>query len=206
MSITVAIIVITVLVSLYGFNNPSFLDNMVLNPYRVWQRGEWYRLVTSGFVHADWGHLLFNMFTLYFVGSLIEAVFSYLFGGDGALWLLGFYLLAVVASDLPSLFRHRRSSTYNSLGASGGVSALLFSGILFQPLSPVCLYFAICIPGFIFGGLYMAYSFYESRRGLGHINHDAHLYGALFGVAFMVLVYPPVLASFFEQIAGWRIF
>ncbi|WP_266369046.1 rhomboid family intramembrane serine protease [Tellurirhabdus rosea] len=205
MSITLAIIVITVLVSVYGFSNQSFLDTMVLNPPRVF-RGQWYRLITSGFVHADMGHLIFNMISLYFFGRLIEMIFNALFGTSGPIWLLGFYLLSIVVANLPSLFRHRNHSSYNSLGASGGVSALLFSAILFQPLNPICVFLAICIPGFIFAAIYMAYSFYGSRTNMGYINHDAHLYGALFGVAFMVVVYPPVISLFVDQIASWRLF
>ncbi|WP_234737131.1 rhomboid family intramembrane serine protease [Tellurirhabdus bombi] len=206
MNITLAIILITTLVSLYAWNNPVFLESMLLNPKKVFQRGQWYRLLTSGFVHADFGHLLFNMISLYFFGGVIEMVFAALFPGNGSIWLIGFYLVAIVVSDLPSLFRHRNDSNYNSLGASGGVSALLFSAILFQPLNSICLYFAICIPGFIFGALYMAYSFYESRRAAGNINHDAHLYGAIFGVVVMIVLYPPVMSSFVQQIASWRLF
>ena len=206
MTITLAIIAITTLISLYAWNNASFLDSMLLNPVKVLKRGQWYRLLTSGFVHADFGHLIFNMISLYFFGSVIEAVFSALFGESGPFWLLGFYLIAIIVSDIPSLIRHRNKASYNSLGASGGVSALLFAAILFQPRTPVCLYFAICIPGFIFGALYMAFSAYESRRGAGLVNHDAHLFGALFGVLFMILIYPAVLPQFLEQISSWRPF
>ncbi|GAB3333502.1 rhomboid family intramembrane serine protease [Larkinella ripae] len=206
MNVTLAIIVITVLVSLYGWQNESFLDNLVLNPQKVFRRGQWYRLLTSGFVHADFGHLLFNMFSLFFFGRLIEQVFGALFGGAGPVYLLIFYLAAIVISDIPTLIRHRDRSTYNSLGASGGVSALLFGAIMFQPTEKVYLYGAIGIPGFIFGALYMGYSFYESRRGRGNINHDAHLYGAIFGVIVVVLLYPPVVPYFVQQLANWSRF
>jgi len=157
-------------------------------------------------VHADWAHLLFNMISLYFFGRLIELVFSYVFQGNGYLYLLAFYLLAIVVSDLPSLIRHLNRSNFNSLGASGGVSALLFAAILFQPTEKIYLYGALGVPGFIFGGLYLAYSAYESKRGGGNINHDAHLYGALFGILVMIVVYPPVVTIFVEQISAWRPF
>lgn len=206
MSVTLAIIVITVLVSLYAWRNDSFLESTILNPQKVIKRGQWYRLLTSGFIHADMSHLLFNMFTLYFFGTLIERVFGVLFGAEGAIYLLFFYLVAIVVSDLPTLIRQRNNRNYNSLGASGGVSALLFGAIMFQPTEKIYLMAVIGIPGFIFGALYMAYSFYESRRGRGNINHDAHLYGAVFGIIVVILLYPPVVSTFVQEISNWRLF
>jgi membrane associated rhomboid family serine protease len=206
MSVTLAIIAITVLISLYGWQNERFLESWVLNPRKVTRQGQWYRMLTSGFVHADFGHLLFNMFSLFFFGQIIEQVFTALFGPKGAIYMLIFYLVAIIVADVPTLIRHRNRSDYNSLGASGGVAALMFGAILFQPTAKIYLYGAIGIPGFIFGALYMAYSFYESRRGRGTINHDAHLYGAIFGIIVVVLLYPPVAPYFVEQIANWRLF
>lgn len=207
MSITLIIIVITVLISVAAWNNYNLMDRLIMNPYRVASRGEYYRLITSGFLHADWGHLFFNMLSFYFFGGFIEQLFNYLFASSGPVYLVGFYLAAILVSDIPTLLKHRNDPGYNSLGASGGVSAIIFAAILFRPLTPIYLFFIpIGIPGFIFGPLYLAYSYYESRRGAGNINHDAHFYGALFGILFMVIVYPQVLPDFFEQIAGWRLF
>ena len=207
MSITLIIIVVTVIVSLMAWNNYSLMDRWIMNPYQVANRGQYYRLITSGFLHADWSHLLFNMISLYFFGSFIEQVFGFLFGAGGPVYLIGFYIVAIVISDIPTLLKHRNNPGYNSLGASGGVSAILFAVILFRPLTPINLFFIpIGIPGFIFGGLYLAYSYYEARRGMGAVNHDAHFYGALFGVLFMIVVYPPVLSQFLEQVASWRLF
>lgn len=206
MSVTLLIIVVTAGISLLAWNNPSLMDRWILNPYQVASRGQYYRLLTSGFLHADWGHLIFNMLSLYFFGGFIEQVFGALFGAAGPVYLIGFYLVGILVSDIPSFLKHRNDPGYNSLGASGGVSAVLFAAILFRPLTEVCLYFALCIPGFIFGALYLAYSYYESRRGRSHVNHDAHFYGALFGILFMIVVYPQVLPNFIEQIAGWRLF
>lgn len=206
MSITLALILITVVISLWGFNNPALMDRWVMNPYKVSRSGQYYRLLTSGFLHADFGHLFFNMFSFYIFGGMIERIFTSLFGAGGEIYLLVFYLVGIIVSDIPTLIRHRNDPRYNSLGASGGVSSIIFAAILFFPLNDVCLYGIICFPGFIFGLLYVLYSVYESRRGVGNINHDAHLYGALFGILFMVVVYPPVLPSFFEQVSGWRLF
>ena len=207
MSVTLIIIVVTVGVSFLAWNNPSLMDRWIMNPYQVASRGQYYRLVTSGFLHADWGHLFFNMLSLYFFGGIIEQIFGSLFGPAGPLYLIGFYLVGILVSDIPSFLKHRNDPGYNSLGASGGVSSILFASILFYPLSRISLFFIpIGVPGFIFGGLYLAYSYYEAQRGQGGVNHDAHFYGALFGILFMIVVYPPVLPNFIEQIAGWRLF
>ncbi|WP_080238268.1 rhomboid family intramembrane serine protease [Spirosoma rigui] len=206
MSVTLILIVVTAGISLLAWNNPSLMDRWIMNPYQVARRGQYYRLLTSGFLHADWGHLFFNMLSLYFFGGVIEQVFTALFGTLGPLYLVGFYLIAILISDIPTFLKHRNDPGYNSLGASGGVSAIVFAAILFSPLSQICLYFALCVPGFIFGALYLAYSYYESRRGMGSVNHDAHFYGALFGIVFMIVLYPAVLPNFIQQVAGWRLF
>ncbi|OIN57857.1 rhomboid family intramembrane serine protease [Arsenicibacter rosenii] len=203
MSITLALILITVIVSLWSWRDESMMDNWILNPYKTVKKKQYYRLLTSGFLHADLGHLFFNMFSFYIFGNQIEQVFAALFGGSAPVYLLVFYLLAIVVSDIPTLIRYRNDSRYNSLGASGGVSAIIFGSILFFPLGDICLYFALCMPAFIFGLLYLGYSFWASRRGVGYVNHDAHAYGALFGILFMIVVYPPVLSSFSQQVYNW---
>lgn len=207
MGITTILIAVTVVISIMAWNNYDLMERWIMNPYRVAYRGQYYRLITSGFLHADWGHLIFNMISFYFFGEFIEQIFQSLFGAPGVLYFVAFYLAAIVVSDIPTLMKYKKDPAYNSLGASGGVSAIIFAGIMFQPLMPIALFFIpIGIPGFIFGPLYLAYSYYESKRGMSNINHDAHFYGALFGVACMVLIYPPVLPNFFAQIADWRLF
>lgn len=206
MSITIAIVIITVLISIWAWRDPSLMDRWVMNPYKVTHQGQYYRLVTSGFLHADFGHLFFNMFSFWIFGGLIERIFLGLFGPGGAIALFVFYVIGIIVSDLPTLIKHRNNSRYNSLGASGGVSSIIFAAILFFPLQDICLYGIFCMPGFIFGILYLIYSYYESRRGAGFINHEGQFYGALFGVVCMIIVYPPVVPSFVEQIAGWRLF
>ncbi len=207
MSVTLLIILATVGISVWAWNDYSVMNRWIMNPYQAASRGQYYRLLTSGFLHADWGHLLFNMISFYVFGGFIEQVFSMLFGANGTAYLIGFYLAGIVVSDFPTYLKHRNDPGYNSLGASGGVSAIIFAAILFAPLQKIFLFFIpIGIPGFIFGPLYLAYSYYESRQGRGNINHDAHFYGALFGILFIILVYPAVLPQFFEQIAGWRLF
>lgn len=205
-SLTLILIILTVGISWYAWQNPSLLDKWVMNPVRVSKYNEYYRFITSGFIHADVGHLIFNMFSLYFFGEAMEMFLGQIFGPNGTFYYLALYMVGIVVSDLPTFLKHRKNNGYKSLGASGGVSALLFAFILLAPLQKVCLYFAICIPGFIFGAIYMAYSFYESRKMGGRINHDAHLYGAIFGILFMAVLLPASIPNFFEQIASWRLF
>ena len=206
MSITIILLIITVGISYYALQNPAFLDKMLLNPVKITKGNEYYRFVTSGFVHADFGHLFFNMFSLYFVGQAVENRLVDDFGANGKFYYLALYLLGIVVSDIPSFLKNRSNNQYNSLGASGGVSAVMFAFVLLAPLQEICLYGFICIPGFIFGALYIAYSFYESRRGVGYVNHDAHLYGALFGLLFMAVILPQAIPNFIAQIATYRLF
>ena len=111
------------------------MNRWIMNPYQVANRGQYYRLITSGFLHADWGHLIFNMISLYFFGGFIEQVFSLLFGANSPIYLIGFYLVAILVSDIPTFLKHRNNPGYNSLGASGGISAVIFAGILFRPFN-----------------------------------------------------------------------
>jgi membrane associated rhomboid family serine protease len=207
MSVTLLIILITVGISVWAWNNYAVMNRWIMNPYQVASRGQYYRFLTSGFLHADWGHLFFNMFSFYIFGGFVERVFALLFGAKGPIYLIGFYLAGIIVSDIPTFLKYRNDPGYNSLGASGGVASIIFASIIFAPLQKIALIFIpIGIPGFIFGPLYLAYSYYESRQGRGTINHDAHIYGALFGVLFIILVYPAALPQFFEQISEWRLF
>lgn len=206
MYITYIIIGVTVLVTLYAFQRPDILTGLIMNPYITDKKQQYYRFVSSGFIHKDHMHLLWNMFSLYFFGVAIEREFNALFGSAGGLYFIALYILAIIVSDLPTFFKHRHNPGYNSLGASGGVSAVIFAFIIFEPLADICIYFALCLPGFILGGLYIVFSWYQGRKSNDNINHDAHLYGALFGFIFCVIVAPSSIANFIEQIRNWRIF
>lgn len=205
MYITYFIIGITTLVSFYAFQSPSLLASLMMNPYRTEQNQQYYRFISSGFIHKDHMHLLWNMFSLYFFGTAIEREFQVLFGQSGGLYFIALYILAIIVSDIPTFFKHRNNPGYNSLGASGGVSAVIFAFIIFQPLADICIYFALCMDGFILGGLYILFSWYQGRKSNDNINHDAHLYGALFGFVFCVIVAPSSIGNFFEQIKSWRL-
>lgn len=206
MSVTIVLIAITVLFSLSAWNNPQRMARWIMNPYQVNRNREYYRFITSGLIHNDYIHLIFNMIALYYFGTAIEQIFTYLFGLTGYAYYLSLYFLGMVVADIPTYLKYRNFAGYNSLGASGAVSAVVFSSILFNPTARIYVYFAIGIPGFIFGILYLLYSFYESKRNADNVNHDAHLYGALFGVIFSIAISPPVIVSFFQQILQFKMF
>jgi membrane associated rhomboid family serine protease len=205
-SITTIIIIITVAISFYAWSKPDLQHKMMLNPYNVSNRNEWYRFISSGFVHADYIHLGFNMFTLFFFGQAIEYIYTAYFGDFGAILYVSLFIFGIIVSDIPTFLKHRHNPGYNSLGASGGVSAVIFSSILFFPLNEICLYAVLCLPGFVLGALYLIYSYYMGNKSRNNVNHDAHLYGALFGIIFSIIIQPPVIITFFQEVATYRPF
>ncbi|RZK23809.1 MAG: rhomboid family intramembrane serine protease [Hymenobacter sp.] len=200
---------LTVAVSVYAWSNQEIMDSCILDPYRMNRHGgQWYRFLTSGFLHADWGHLVFNMITLYSFGGLALSSFAGELGATtGVMVFLLLYLGGIVVSDLPTYFRHRHDPGYRSLGASGGVSSVLFAGILFNPVSPEgqgIMIFPIPfrIQPYLFGFLYLAYSHYMGRRRGDNINHDAHFYGALYGILLTLLFVPSAGLNFWQQVSS----
>lgn len=204
-SLTLAIIILTSAVSLYAINQREVLHKFMMNPYMVTQRGQYYRLITSGLIHADFAHLFFNMFSLYFFGTNLEYIFGLIFGDLGPVYFIALYVLGIIVSDLPTLLKHKNNPGYNSLGASGAVSSVIFACILFDPLADLLIYF-IPVKGFIFAIIYLVYSYISAKRSRDGINHDAHLYGALFGILFCIVLYPHSLQIFIEEISNWSIF
>lgn len=202
-NMTIILIGITVAVSFYAFNRPSVLMALMMNPFSISRKQQYYRFLTSGFIHRDHMHLLMNMISFYFLGTAVEQVFDYLFGPAGSVYFVALYLLAIIVSDLPTYFQKRNSPAYNSLGASGGVAAVVFAFIIFQPMQYICIFFALCMPGFILGILYIGYSYFQGKRSNDNINHDAHLYGSLFGLLFCLIVYPPSFMNFVREVSGW---
>jgi membrane associated rhomboid family serine protease len=206
MFVTYIILGVTIAVSFYAWQKPGILYGFMFNPYAVYKRNEFYRFITSGFIHQDHVHLIFNMLGLYFFGLVVEKKFAEIFGRTGSLYFIVFYLLAIVVSELPTYLKHKGNVNYNSLGASGGVAAIIFGSILFDPLRTISIYFIIDLPGFILGILYVIYSWYQGKRANDNINHDAHLYGAFFGLLFCIVMYPQSLPEFFVQVRHWKFF
>ena len=193
---TLAILLVTVLVSWRAFGNRRLLERLLLWPPAIDRHRQYDRLVTHGFVHADWQHLLFNMITLYFFGRHVELMFApYL----GTLGFVLFYLSAIVVAILPTYLRHRHDPRYRSLGASGAVSAVLFAFILVQPWSLIFVFF-IPVPAIVYAVLYVGYSIWMDRRGGDNVNHSAHLWGAGYGVLFTVIMEPRVVGTFVARL------
>ncbi len=196
---TFLVIAVTVLVSWRAFNDRRLMDRLILWPPAISRYRQYDRLITHGFIHADWMHLLFNMITLYFFGRQVETVFGS--GVQGALGFLFFYLSAILMAILPTYLRHRDDSQYRSLGASGGTSAVLFAFILFSPWSKLVIFpIPLPIPAILFAVLYVAYSIWMDKRGRDNINHSAHLFGAAYGIVFMLLTQPGLGRHFLGQI------
>jgi membrane associated rhomboid family serine protease len=206
-SLTIILIGITALSSIIAFNRPALLDRWMFIPYQIKQRNQWDRFILSGFIHKDFMHLLFNMFTFYFFGGVVERFFKFQFGLElGGLIFVGFYLAAIVIADIPTYLKQQGNSYYQALGASGGTSATVFASIILMPLSDICLFGLLCLPGFLLGGFFLIYSYVKGQQGQDNINHDAHLYGAIFGILCILILSPGSAAMFLEQILSYRPF
>ncbi|KAB7771360.1 rhomboid family intramembrane serine protease [Xanthomonas maliensis] len=199
--ITIVLIAITAIVSWMAFNNRKLADRLVLWPPAIDRHRQYDRLVAYGFIHADLGHLIFNMVTLFFFGRYIEGVMADLTGT--VLTYPLFYLGALVVSILPSYLKNQKNPNYMSLGASGAVSAVLFAFILLQPWSIILVLF-VPMPAILYAVFYVGYSIWMDKRGGDNINHSAHLAGAAFGVMFMLFMEPRVLQVFLQQLANPR--
>lgn len=197
---TLLIIIITVAISLACFNNSTLNRKLILNPFVVMQRKEWFRLFTSGFQHADYLHLFINMFVLYSFGQAVEMYYALTFGSAGRFLYILLYLTAIAASNLPSVYKEQHNPAFHSLGASGAVSAVVFTSILFNPYNKIYLYGLIGLPGILLGLVYLAYSWYAGKQKQDNINHDAHFWGAIYGIAFTICFKPKVLLFFFKQL------
>ena len=172
-----------------AFNRQQIMDDLIFYPPAVTEKKQYYRFITCGLIHADMAHLAFNMISFYFFSqALVEPKFIEFFGDNGKFFLVIMYVMALVVCLLPTYFKNKNNRTYRSLGASGAVSAVVFAGLMISPLSEVGFFIIPpIIPGFIFGPLYLICSAYLDKRGGDNINHSAHIWGALFGVAFIII-------------------
>lgn len=197
MLITLAILAVTCVVSFMALNNAKLMNDLLLWPPAIQRSREYYRLVTYGLVHADFGHLLFNMLTLFFFGRAMEPFYA---ARLGTLGFLLFYMGGLVVSILPTYLKNRSNGSYRSLGASGAVSAVLFAFVLLAPWARIYV-FVLPLPAIIYAVLYTAYSIYMDKRGQDNVNHSAHLWGGAYGVAFTLLMEPRVLSHFLYALA-----
>ena len=202
MSLVLIIIGITVLISFSVENKPDQKERMLFIPNRIKQSGEYNRLISSIFIHADLNHLAFNMLSLYFLGTLFEQQMISVYGVQlGSVNFILLYLLGGVASEIYPFIRHQDDSNYRSLGASGAVSAVIFATIFWNPTMDLFLFFIpVPIPAYIFGPIYLAFEYFAMKRGTTNIAHDAHIGGALFGIFFVLLLNPNKGLEFFQAI------
>jgi membrane associated rhomboid family serine protease len=190
------IFIITIITTLLAFNNENLYGKLMMHPYSVSRGQHVYTLITSGLIHKDWMHLLFNMLSFYFFAFQLEIILGH--------WQFGvLYIVSLVLSDLPSVAKHKEEYWYHSLGASGAISAVIFSYILFSPMSMMLIMpLPIPIPAIIFGVLYLVYCSYASKYSRDNINHDAHLFGALSGLMITIAMKPGVVPLFIHQLSG----
>lgn len=195
------IVAITSLISLLLMKNPTGKSLMLFYPVAITKHHQWYRFLSSGFIHADMTHLAINMFVLWSFGSAIEAKYYPEFmGAMSTLKYLALYFGGIIVSSVPSYIRHKNNSSYAALGASGGVAAVVFAVIVFSPWQNLYLYGVIAIPQIIAGVAYLAYSWVKDKRASDNIGHMAHLTGAIWGIVFTILMNVDLLSRFMQKL------
>lgn len=199
---TIVIILLTAAVSVFAFYGGLDIHGLKFNAYAIWHRRQWYRMLTYGLVHGGWGHLIFNMLTLWFFGPLVEDGFAALFGEvGGPVVFASMYVSALAVSTVGDLLKYRNDPYYNAVGASGAVSAVLFAAILFQPRMGIFIMFIpIPVPAWLFAPLYLVYCVYMARRNVDNIGHSAHFWGAVYGLVFPILCYPGIVTWCLSQL------
>jgi len=197
---TIILIVISAAVSYAAFNSPKLMDQLQFNASKIVHRNEYHRLVTHAFIHANWEHLFVNMIVLFSFGQAIEAYFKYYFGNNAILNYTLLYFGGILVSNIYALIKHRNNYFYNSVGASGAVSAVLFAAIFFDPWNKIYFFGILPIPGILFAALYLIYSYQMSMKQKDNVAHDAHFLGALFGFIFPILLNHLLFESFLDKL------
>lgn len=196
----IIIIVITVIISILAFYNPVLFERLKFNPYAVKQRNESWRFASYALVHAGWLHLFINMWVLYSFGDIVERTFRINYGVKGMFYYLLFYVGGVLFSVLFDFNKYKDNVYYSAVGASGAVSAVIFSSILIYPVGSIYIFpIPFSIPSWLFGILYLAYVIYMQKHGHDNVGHSAHFWGAVFGLGLTIILLPHVLSSFMLQ-------
>ena len=170
------------------------------NAYMIKHRNQWYRFITHAFLHADWMHLIVNMLVFYSFGPSLEENLAVHFGDISPILYLMLYFGAVIISSITTFQKHKDDHWYNAVGASGAVSAVIFSSVIFNPFMYILLYGILPLPAILWAALYVAYSMYMGNRQSDNINHDAHLWGGFFGMVFTLILSPTIAQQFIQQI------
>ncbi len=197
MATSYIIIGFTAIISFLAFSNVDIISKSIFYPYDIKRKNEWFRFISHGFIHADMQHLFFNMFTFFFFGPYLEQIFSQVFGTK--LFFIFYYILALILSSVYSYFKHKDDAYYRALGASGAISAILFSFILFDPWHIIYIY-VLPVPGIIYALFFVGYSIYMGKKNIDNVGHDAHLWGAVFGFIFPIVAKPSILPYFIEKL------
>lgn len=189
------ILCVTIGVSLYSlYYRHDLIERFLFSPWRVFYQKKWYLSITSGFLHGDLMHLLFNMLTFYFFAFPLERTI-------GVPRFLVIYFGSMVLSHITTLLKNKDNPEYRSLGASGGISGVLFSFVLFYPKESLMIFMVpFPIPAPVFALLYLVYCYWAARKAKDLINHEAHFWGALAGIVLTVLMFPEVIEFFLKQI------
>lgn len=199
-SVTNIIILFTVLVSLAAFNNMDLFLKLRHHPYTESRQKQYYRWLTSGFVHADYWHLGINMFVLWQFGNTVEKLYLQEFGVKGMFLYLTMYLTAIIFADLPTFRKHKDNPAYAAIGASGAVSAVVFTFILFYPWAKFFIYGIIPLRAIVAGVLYLIYEQWASKNAKDNVGHDAHFTGAIYGILFIVVLNPSIYNDFVDRL------
>ena len=202
-SLTYILIGITGLISYQAFSNRQLFEKFLHHPYSEKREKSYYRWITSGFIHGDFTHLLINLFVFLSFGESVEKIFVANFGAlPGRLYFLLLYFGSMIAADLFTYFKHQDNSSFRSVGASGAIAGVVFSYVLFAPMNTLLVMFIIPMPAVLFAVLYVAYSFYASKKGMHQLfDHDAHLWGSIAGLIITILLIPESITHFVSEIS-----
>jgi len=195
--VPLSILAVTIVMSILAFKHTHLMKQWLLTPYNISRSGSYRTFITSGFIHADYQHLFFNMFTFFFFAFPLEGIM-------GPVKFTVLYFASMIIASIPSYLKHKNNPQYASLGASGAVSGVVFGYILYEPLSRIYFMFIpVGIPAFIYAFLYLGYCIYAARRQNDNINHSAHFWGSLTGFLITVAFNPEVISRFFERIQSF---
>ncbi len=198
---TIILIIATGLVSYMAWQNHELFQKLKFSPYYIKRDKQWYRFFSHGLLHADWGHLMINMYVLWSFGDIVLQFFKMDFGNIASLYFLLLYVGGVFFSSIYDYFKQQNNVYYSAVGASGAVAAVIFSSIILYPQGKIFFFFIpIGIPSWIFGILYLVYSAYMGKRAKDNIGHNAHFWGAVFGVIFTMAVNADYIERFYEQL------
>ncbi len=204
---TIPIIAVTVIVSILAFRSRTLMERLQFNPCNTYHRKQWYRLLTHALVHANYMHLAVNMLVFWSFGVAVESMLFQLkvlgYISNPTLHFIILYVGGTIIASLSTLKKHKDDYYYNSVGASGAVSAIVFTSIFFQPLANLYLMGIIPIPAILFGVAYLVYSHYMGKKGADNINHNAHFSGAVFGFIYPILINPSLIKIFIHQLFPW---